>query len=115
MSIPDVKMNVRTMSDTEIQELFEQAFASQIAEANNIDDPEIVCERTNPAGPVTVRVNIYGMAGTPTVSTYGKATEGDVSRVVIGRADKGKLAFYHVPNENRDLGGNEYQVVYQSQ
>jgi hypothetical protein len=53
------------------------------------------------------------MAGSPTVDTYTQAQ--NVDRVQISRADKGVLGFRLVPQEIRTIGGNEYQVVYDSE
>lgn len=111
MSIPNVKMDIGSMSDNEIAELFENAFAS-IADRNNIEDPEIECQRSSSRGPVKIKVNIYGMAGAPTADTYSQGI--GIQQVTIGRVDKGKLLFRYVPSLTSNLGGNEYQVIYES-
>jgi hypothetical protein len=113
--IPNVKMDIRNMSDNEVQELFENAYRSQIGERNDIDDPEIECHRQQGSAKMNVLVNICGFAGTPTSDQYGTETEGDVSKVVIERADKGSLTFNYNPSMTTALGGIDYQVVYESE
>jgi len=113
MDIPNVKMDISTMGDTEILDLFEQAFTEQVAEPNDIDDPEVEVERRVGDNGVTAYVSLYGMAGSPTVDTYGQVE--NIETVEIQRADKGRLTFRYVPEETRTLGGNEFQVVYISE
>ena len=111
--IPNVRMNTSSMSDTEILDLFEAAFIQRISEPNRIDDPEFEIERLVESDSVRIFANLYGMAGSPTVDTY-KDTEG-VGGVQIARFDKGILNFRLVAGETRAIGGNEYQVVYDSE
>jgi len=59
-----------------------------------------------------MHVKLYGMAGTPTASECSKID--GVKSVRIERADKGYLDFELVEDEIRTLGGNEYQVAYDS-
>jgi len=108
-----VRMNTLNMSDTEILDAFEKAFNSQIAELNDFDDPEFELERIVGSDNVRVLASLYGMAGSPTADTYKDAE--NVNRVDIYREDKGTLRFYLSRDEIRALGGNEYQVVYESE
>ena len=112
-NVPSAKMNTGSMSDTEILDLFEQSFNSTIAEENDIDDPEFEIERLVGSTKVRIFVNLYGMAGSPTVDTY--STYKGINSVRISRADKGVLNFRYVPKETRSIGGNEFQVVYDSE
>ena len=113
--IPNVKMDISRMSDNEIQELFEKAYASQIGDRNDIDDPEITCERQAGSQTMHMMVNICGFAGTPTSDQYGRSTEGDVTKVNIERFDKGRLTFNLNPSKTTPLGGIDYQVIYESE
>jgi len=108
----NMRMNTSNMSDTEILELFENSYNSRIAEPNNIDEPEFEIERLLGSDTVRVFAKLYGMAGSPTVDTYESAE--NVGGLQISRADKGVLNFRLVPDETRTIGGNEYQVVYDS-
>lgn len=112
-NLAQVRMDTRNMSDTEILDLFEKSFNEQIAELNDFDDPEFALERVIDSNSIRVSVDLYGMAGSPTADTYQDA-EG-INQIDIFRADKGTLKFYFVPTETRTLGGNEYQVVYESE
>jgi len=111
--IPNIRMNTDTMSDTEILDLFEASFNEQIAGPNDFDDPEFEIERLLGSPTIRIFANLYGMAGSPTVDTYSSAE--NIRRVQISRADKGVMSFNYVPHETRALGGNEYQVVYDSE
>jgi hypothetical protein len=109
----DVKMNTLNMSDTEILDLFETSYSSQIAEINDIEDPEFEIERLVESGTIRISARLYGMAGSPTADTYAES-EG-IGHVSIYRADKGTLNFRYIAEETRPLGGNEYQVIYDSE
>lgn len=113
MEYLNIKMNTSNMSDTELQDLFEKSFIEQIADPNNLEDPEVVIERLVGSQRVVAYVNLYGFAGAPTVDTY--ASVENIRRLQIIRVDKGFLNFNLVPDETRALGGNEYQVVYASE
>lgn len=108
-----MRMNTSNMSDTEILDLFENSFNQRIAEPNNIDEPEFEIERLLGSSTVRIFVNLYGMAGSPTVDTYTGYR--NVGGLQISRADKGELSFRLAVNEIRTIGGNEYQVVYDSE
>jgi hypothetical protein len=112
-NLAEVRMNTRNMSDTEILDLFEKSFNSQIAELNDFDDPEFELERIADSNNIRVLASLYGMAGSPTADTYKDAE--NVASVDIYRADKGTLRFHLVSDEIRALGGNEYQVTYESE
>jgi hypothetical protein len=113
--IPDTKMDIRNMSDQEVQELFETAYSKQVGEPNDIEDPEVECHRQPGSDKMHVLVNICGFAGSPTANQYGTETNSDVTRVVIERADKGRLTFNYNPQMTTALGGIDYQVVYESE
>lgn len=108
------KMNVQTVSNEEIQDLFETAFESQVAKLNGIDSFEVKCVREVGKEAITVEVSIMGTAGSPTAEDFKKMKVKNASSVVIERADKGELKLNIMPNKTLYLNSTEYIVIYGS-
>ena len=111
-NIPNVKMDIRTMSNGEIEALFTESYEEGIAYDNNIVEFEANCERASGSRKATMLVNIVGFAGSPTLDEYNK---GKVNELEISREDKGKLKFTLNPSMTTPLGGIDYQAVYESE
>lgn len=108
------KMNVKTVSDEEVQDLFEQAFRDQVGSYNSIDEFETKCLREIGKSIIKVEVTVQGMAGCPTAEDFKKGKVKKASTVTISREDKGSLKFNLVPQDTVYLNSTEYIVVYQS-
>lgn len=107
-------MNIQTVSDEEIQDLFEAAFEDQVAKFNDIDNFEAKCVREVGKDSITVEVTIMGTAGCPTAEDFKKMKVKDASCVTIERADKGELKLSIMPDKTLYLNSTEYIVIYKS-
>jgi hypothetical protein len=108
------KMNIQTVSDEEVQDLFEAAFESQVGKLNDIDNFEVKCLREVGKDSLTVEVTVMGTAGCPTAEDFKKDKIKAARNVSISRADKGELKFTLVPAKTVYLNSTEYIVTYKS-
>ena len=109
------QINVITLSDEELTDLFSEAFEEQVASYNNIQQYECTCKRVPAQTDAKMEVMIVGLAGSPCVDQF-KSMEGlkNVDSGVISREDKGSLKFTILPKETTSLNTNDYLIVYQS-
>jgi len=109
------QIDVATLSDEELTDLFSEAFEEQVASYNNIQQFECTCTRVPAQANAKIEVMIIGLAGSPSVDQF-KAMENlkNVDSVVISREDKGSLKFTILPKETISLNTNDYIIVYQS-
>ena len=108
------KMDVRTVSDDEVQDMFEKSFADQVGSYNDIDNFEVKCVREIGNDSVTVEVSIMGNAGSPTAEDFKKMKVKNASSVTIAREDKGELKFNIQPEKTLYRNSTEYIVIYKS-
>jgi len=108
------RMNIKTVSDEEIQDLFEESFKNQVASYNDIDNFEVKCVREVGKDSLSVEVSIMGTAGSPTAEDFKKMKVKNASSVIISRADKGELKFNIMPDKTLYLNSTEYIVIYKS-
>ena len=108
------KMVTKTVSDDEIQAMFEESFASQVGKFNGLDEFEVKCLRVIGKDIIKVEVTVQGMAGAPTAEDFKKSKIKEANTVKISRDDKGSLEFKLIPKETVYLNSTEYIVVYQS-
>jgi len=108
------KMDIKRISDDEVQELFEASFESQVAKYNDIDSFEVKCVREVGKDSLTVEVTVMGTAGCPTAEDFKKMKVKNASAVTIERADKGELKFAIQPSKTLYLNSTEYIVIYKS-
>lgn len=108
------KMNIQTVSDEEIQDLFEAAFETQVGKFNDIDNFEVKAVREVGKDFLTVEVTIMGTAGCPTAEDFKKNKIKNANIVTISRADKGELKLTLQPSKTLYLNSTEYIVIYKS-
>ena len=109
------KLDVKMLNDEEIQDLFTEAYEKQVASLNAFSEFECICKReTVNSRDAKVEVQIYGLAGTPTLENYKELKVKGSDSVVITKGDKGSLKFKLLPEEIISLNTNDYLVVYQS-
>lgn len=108
------QMNIQTVSDEEVQDLFEIAFQDQVAKFNDIDNFEVKCVREVGKTFLNVEVTIMGTAGCPTAEDFKKGKIKKADTVTIERADKGELKFKLQPANTLYLNSTEYIVIYKS-
>jgi hypothetical protein len=108
------KMNTKTLSDDELQSLFETVWAEQVGSWNKIEEFEAKCIREIGSGVIKMEVTIQGLAGTPTADDFKKGKVVNAKVVKISRDDKGSLEFNLVPSQTVYMNSTEYIVVYQS-
>jgi hypothetical protein len=108
------KMITKTVSDDEIQTMFEESFASQVGKFNGLEEFEVKCVRVVGKDTIKVEVTVQGLAGAPTAEDFKKGKIKNVNSVKITRDDKGSLEFQLLPKETIYLNSTEYIVVYQS-
>lgn len=108
------KMDISTLSDEELVDLFTESYEQQVARFNNIGEFEVTCKRESGSKKAIMEVMICGLAGTPTLADYKEVKIKDIDLVTIGREDKGKIKFKLVPKDTISLNTNDYVVVYKS-
>ena len=113
-TIKNTKAGFKSVSNDEIQGLFEEAFRDQVGSWNNIDEFEVNCQREINKDEFKVEVTVQGMAGCPTAEDFKKVKVKNAEKVTISRADKGTLEFRLLPKETVYLNSTEYIVVYQT-
>ena len=111
----DVKqINLKTLSDDEIIDLFSDSFENDVARYNNIESFDVIVKRETGSPEVRVEVTISGTAGSPTVDQWKKGTVDRSEIVTISRDDKGTASFKLIPSETVYLNSTEYIVTYVS-
>ena len=108
------KMNIQTVSDDEVRDLFETAFTEQVGKWNDIDNFEVECVREVGKDYITVEVSIMGNAGCPTAEDFKKMKIKNAGSVTIERADKGELKLDLQPSKTLYRNSTEYIVIYKS-
>ena len=108
------KMNASTLSDEELQDLFEESFRTQVADVSSIGEFECKCTRVVNKSDIRMEVTISGFAGTPTMEEFKTGKVKAANRVSINREDKGVLNFRLVPEETVSLNSNDYVIVYRA-
>ena len=112
-SIKAVKtMNMATLSDDEIIDLFTNAFEDRVAKYNNIESFDVAIQRKTGDPEVRIEVTICGTAGSPTVDQWKKESVENAAIVNISRDDKGSASFEFIANETVYLNSTEYIVTY---
>lgn len=107
-------MDITTVNDEALQDLFEAAFEVQVASYNNISEYEASIVRETASKNLTIEVTIYGLAGSPTPDNFKDVTLKNIDTVIIEREDKGSLRLNLVPKETISLNTNDYVIVYKS-
>jgi hypothetical protein len=107
-------MDVKTVSNEEIQNLFEESFENQVAKWNDIDSFDVKCVREIGKNSITIEVTVMGTAGCPTAEDFKKSNVDKANTVTIERADKGELLFTLIPEKTVYLNYTEYIVIYKS-
>lgn len=110
----DKRMNVKSVSDDEVQEMFEETFRTQLGKYNSIDEIEVKSMRSLGKDVVRVEVTVQGMAGAPTAEDFKKGKVKNASPIKISREDKGYLSFEILPKETVYLNSTEYIIAYKS-
>jgi len=108
------KMNAVTLSDEELQDMFEVSFEEQVASYNSIGEYEAKCVRVPAKATINMEVTIFGLAGTPIPADFKEVNIKNIDTVTIEREDKGSLKFTLVPKKTISLNTNDYIVVYKS-
>jgi len=106
------KADVERVSDEEMEDMFTEAYESQVASYNEIGSYECSCKRDSSNPDVKIEVMIVGLAGTPTLDDYKNGKVENGSSVVIKREEKDSLKFELVPKEVITLNTNDYFVTY---
>jgi hypothetical protein len=108
------KIDIKTLSDEEIQGLFEEAFFNQVGSYNGINEVEAKCSRELGKSSIKIEVLIQGLAGTPTAEDFRNGKVKNAETITISREDKGSLSFKILPKETVYLNSTEYAIVYQT-
>lgn len=105
-------MEFKGMGDSELVELFEDAFREQVATNSNIQEFSVEVVRSVNSDKIEFEVEITGLAGTPTMDEFkaNKVKEG--KKVLLSRADKGQVTLNLVPSRTVFLTGNDYLITY---
>ena len=106
------KTDVERISDEEMEEMFVEAFETQIASLNAIGSYECSCKRDSSNSDVKMEVMIIGLAGSPTLDDYKKGKVENAGTVLIKREEKDSLKFNLVTDEIISLNTNDYSVIY---
>jgi len=107
-------MNVEAMSNEDLQDMFSEAYESQVASLNNVGEFEATCEREYGSNNLKMNVLVVGLAGSPTIDDYKEGRLGNADTVVVDDPNKGMLTFQLVPEEIHVLNSNDYVVVYEA-
>jgi hypothetical protein len=108
------RINVKNVSDDEVQEMFEESFRNQLGKYNSIDEIEVKSKKAIGKDIIRVEVTVQGMAGSPTAEDFKSGKVKNASPIKISRADKGCLSFEILPKETVYLNSTEYIITYQS-
>ena len=105
-------MNLDVLSNEKLQDMFTEAFESQISSRNNIGEFEATCVRNPGVQDVRMEVLIVGLAGSPTIDDYRAGRVENSDSVVVDDPIKGVLKFR--VDEIYVLNSNDFVAVYQS-
>lgn len=109
------RIDVSTLSDEELNDLFAEAFEEQVASYNGIQQFECNCKRSTADKNAKIEVMIIGLAGSPTVDQFKTMKDlKNASSVRISREDKGDLKFTLIPKDTISLNTNDYVIIYDS-
>ena len=107
-------MNTSVMSDEQLQDLFDVAFGTEIADLNSITEFESKCLRTTGKDEVKMQVTVMEYAGTPTIEDFVEGRIEESDSVTISMEEKGSLKFGFDPLDSYTLNGN-YVLTYVSE
>jgi hypothetical protein len=107
-------MNLRTMSDDDIIDLFTLSFEDRIAKYNNIESFDVVVKRATGESGATVEVTVFGTAGSPTLDQWKNRSVENSESLTISRGDKGEATFFLIPEDTVYLNTTEYIVTYRA-
>jgi len=106
-------MEIRKLSTDEIRDMFEEAFAEQVGNDNDITSFDVECTRgVGDDNDIIVYVNVAGFAGTPTVDDFRAGMVEGADVITIERDDVGSLDLALDFEDIAYLSGNDYQLVY---
>lgn len=105
-------MEFKGMGDSELTELFEDAFREQVAISCNVPEFSIEVKRSVNSDKIEFEVEITGLAGTPTMDEFKANRLKDAKKVILSRADKGQVTLNLVPSRTVFLTGNDYLITY---
>ena len=105
-------MEVDRLSSEEIVNMFEESFQDQVATLNNILSFSVDCEDRSFGQPFKIKVEINGLAGTPTMDDFKQGRIEDAAKVNIERDDIGVATFKLDPSLTTYLSGNDYLIYY---
>lgn len=105
-------MDFKGMGDSELVELFEDAFREQVAINCNIQEFAVEVMRSVNSDKIEFEVEITGLAGTPTMDEFKANKLKDAKKVLLSRADKGEVILNLIPSKTVFLTGNDYLVTY---
>ena len=104
--------NINRLSDEVVEDLFTEAFESQVSSLTDIGEFECKCVRESGKEGMKVEVTIFGFAGTPTPDDYKAVKYEEFKKVVVGREDIANATFVLNPNDIMCLNTNDYVVPY---
>lgn len=113
-AVRDGKMSIKHISDDELQDIFTEAFASQVGSYNGIDEFDAKCTKDINKNSVQVDVTVQGFAGCPTAEDFKKGKVKNASSITISREGKGELKFDLYPKETTYINSTEYVLVYKT-
>lgn len=105
-------LEVKKLSDEKIQDMFDAAFADQVADDNNIDQFESKCIRDVNGKGIDMHVMVVGLAGSPIADDFKKKRLTGIDEVVVDVEGRGEITFELVPQETISLNTNDYNIVY---
>lgn len=108
------KMDLSTLSDEELIDLFDESFLSQVGDYVGITEFETDPKREAGSKKVALEVTVIGLAGSPAVTKFKEDNVKEAKSVKIERADKGVATFKLVASETVALNTNDYIIVYKS-
>lgn len=105
-------MDFKGMGDSELTQLFEDAFTEQIGIPCNVQEFSVETKRSVNSDRIVFEVEVTGLAGTPTMEAFKQNKLKEARTLTISRADKGELVLNLVPSQTVFLTGNDYLVTY---
>lgn len=105
-------MDFKGMGDSELIQLFEDAFREQVATNCNVQEFSVEVVRSVNSDKIEFEVEITGLAGTPIMDDFKANKIKDARKVLLSRADKGEVALNLVPSRTVFLTGNDYLITY---
>jgi len=107
------KLDVKVLSNEQVEDLFNIAYAEQVGNLNNISEFDCKCVREVEGSKTKVEITVIGLAGSPTLDDYKEVRSEDFKKVVINR-DGAKAVFNLLPKATVVLNSNDYVVTYQA-